>query len=171
MHAATENASTSTRVRSPGQPEPREPGSVLEPRRSPSPQGPGSPRAVLGGSDEFKTAGWVFHRDDIFVRPRLTALFEALRAEPAVKRCKGVLSWRERVGRPGREGRRKLHLRTRGSSKRQPFGNYRRRVEGGAGRELRRARRGERGERAAALDWDAVERAVLAALKPQRPAK
>ena len=63
----------------------------LGPAPIPTAVTPGKPHRVLGGNDEFKTAGWVFSREDVFARPRLTALFQSLASEPMVKRFKGVL--------------------------------------------------------------------------------
>ena len=172
VHAATENASTSTPGSVPGTAGTARIGlGPLGAAPKPVAAGPGVPARVLGGSDEFKTAGWVFHRDDIFVRPRLTALFEALRAEPAVKRCKGVL----RVGKEWVVPAEKAD----GSFTFEPVAHRRdSRLEiiVAASEEARDANFVEpaaenAGKAAAALDWDAVERAVLAALKPQRPAK
>lgn len=189
--AAAANASTSTPTSTSGS------GSVskgaatsetgfagpLGPAPTPVAVAPGVPARVLGGTDEFRTAGWVFHRDDVFVRPRLTALFEALRAEPAVKRCKGVL----RVGKEWVAPAERAD----GTFTLEPVAHRRDsrleiivaasvsaggRGEGDASEEARDADGVESapasaGKAAAALDWDAVERAVLAALKPQRPAR
>ena len=51
----------------------------------------GKPSLALGGTAEFKTAGLVFHRDEVFLRHSLKALFESLEKHPSVVRCKGVL--------------------------------------------------------------------------------
>ena len=51
----------------------------------------GKPSQALGGTAEYKTAGLVFHRDEVFLRHSLKALFESLEKHPSVVRCKGVL--------------------------------------------------------------------------------
>ena len=51
----------------------------------------GAPSRVVGGDDFFETAGFAFHRDEVFVRPRVLALFESLHSHPSVVRCKGAV--------------------------------------------------------------------------------
>lgn len=63
----------------------------LGPAPIPTSVAPGRPHRVLGGTDEFKTCGWVFSREDVFMRHKLTQFFDALASEPAVKRFKGVV--------------------------------------------------------------------------------
>ena len=43
----------------------------LGPAPIPTSVAPGRPHRVLGGTDEFKTCGWVFSREDVFVRPKV----------------------------------------------------------------------------------------------------
>ena len=147
----------------------------------------GAPRRVVGGDDAFETAGFAFHRDEVFVRPRLLALFESLHSHPSVVRCKGVV----RVGKewvaPAFCGQHRVAL--------EPVA-YRRdsRVEvivkrnagidadaddaaaapadapneaGPAGDEVDASVRSA-GRAAATRDWDALERAIKAAVKPPR---
>ena len=147
----------------------------------------GAPRRVVGGDDAFETAGFAFHRDEVFVRPRLLALFESLHSHPSVVRCKGVV----RVGKewvaPAFCGQQRVAL--------EPVA-YRRdsRVEvivkrnagidadaddaaaapadapneaGPAGDEVDASVRSA-GRAAATRDWDALERAIKAAVKPPR---
>ena len=144
----------------------------------------GAPARVLGGDDAFETAGFAFDRDEVFVRHRLVSLFESLRSNESVVRCKGVVrvgkEWVAPAFDSGEEGGVAL----------EPVA-YRRdsRIEvivkknetdatprparppdeasNEAGDEGERTVRSA-GRAAAACDWDALERAIKAAVKPPR---
>ena len=137
---------------------------------------PGKAHRVLGGTEEFKTAGWVFSREDVFVRPKLKVLFEALAAEPRVKRVKGVMrvgaDWVMPTFETGELGMSSVKL--------EPIA-YRRdsRLEvivmastSAGGNEDIGVGVGEEegcpGRAAAACDWDALEAAIKAAMKPPK---
>ena len=148
----------------------------------------GAPSRVVGGDDFFETAGFAFHRDEVFVRPRVLALFESLHSHPSVVRCKGVV----RVGKewvaPAFEGEEFVSL--------EPVA-YRRdsRIEvivkrnasadvssvaddapaptdapneAGPVWDESDASVRSAGRAAATRDWDALERAIKAAVKPPR---
>jgi hypothetical protein len=129
----------------------------------------------------------VFSREDVFARPRLTALFEALASEPRVKRFKGVM----RVGaewvmpivqvEAGRANGVRIKL--------EPIA-YRRdsrlevivMVSSSAGNEEGACNEGDGGgeevegtecaaRAAAACDWDALEAAIKAAIRPPKAVK
>lgn len=168
-------------------------GGPLGPAPMPTAVAPGKPHRVLGGTAEFKTVGWVFGREDVFVRPRLTALFESLAAEPRVKRFKGVMrvgaEWVMPVVDSGGGGSGVVERRV----KLEPIA-YRRdsRLEiivmssphagdegggggigGGGGGEEDEEEKGVKcaGRAAAVCDWDALEAAIKAAIKPSRAVK
>jgi hypothetical protein len=148
----------------------------------------GAPSRVVGGDDFFETAGFAFHRDEVFVRPRVLALFESLHSHPSVVRCKGAV----RVGKewvaPAFEGEERVAL--------EPVA-YRRdsRIEvivkrnasadvssvaddapaptdapneAGPVWDESDASVRSAGRAAATRDWDALERAIKAAVKPPR---
>ena len=139
----------------------------------------GAPSRVLGGDDAFATAGFAFHRDDVFCRRRLL-LFESLRAF-GYRAVQGRGARWEGVGRAGVRGGRRRRARARGVPPRQPRRGHRHesRVDdrpGGrapneagltSGDEAEETVRSA-GKAAAACDWDALERAIKAAVKPPR---
>ena len=139
----------------------------------------GAPSRVLGGDDAFATAGFAFHRDDVFCRRRLLLLFESLHAHPGVVRCKGVV----RVGKEwvapafgGEEGvalepvayrrdsRVEVIVASVESTTPADAPNEAGTTSGDEAEETVRSA----GRAAAACDWDALERAIKAAVKPPR---
>ena len=139
----------------------------------------GAPSRVLGGDDAFETAGFAFHRDDVFCRRRLLLLFESLHAHPGVVRCKGVV----RVGKEwvapafgGEEGvalepvayrrdsRVEVIVASVESTTPADAPNAAGTTSGDEAEETVRSA----GRAAAACDWDALERAIKAAVKPPR---
>ena len=139
----------------------------------------GAPSRVLGGDDAFATAGFAFHRDDVFCRRRLLLLFESLHAHPGVVRCKGVV----RVGKEwvapafgGEEGvalepvayrrdsRVEVIVRRVESTTSADAPNEAGLTSGDEAEDTVRSA----GKAAAACDWDALERAIKAAVKPPR---
>ena len=154
------------------------------PPRPPAPT-IGAPARAFGGDDAFETAGFAFHRDEVFVRHRLLALFESLRANASVVRCKGAV----RVGKewvaPGfasgeggvalepvayrRDSRVEVIVRKTNASSTRPTRptdapNEDSNEGGDVAEEMVRSA----GRAAAARDWDALERAIKAAVKPPR---
>jgi G3E family GTPase len=150
------------------------------PRRAPP--SPGRPARVLGGGGEgaeaYETAGWIFSRDDRFVRPRLARVFAALAAEPRVVRFKGVV----RVGKewvaPSTETKQDPET---GDARvtLEPVA-YRRdsrievivRTEEGAAETAAGGGEGtvdDAGRAAGRRDWDALERAILDAVADPKP--
>ena len=167
----------------------------LGPAPIPTAVTPGKPHRVLGGTAEFKTAGWVFSREDVFARPRLIALFQSLMSEPRVKRFKGVVrvgaEWVMPVvvndpdggGGGGvvklepiayrRDSRLEIIVMTSSSSSSSSDGGG-----GGGGGDGGGDGVGEENEgvdcaarAAAACDWDALEAAIKAAIQPPRAVK
>jgi hypothetical protein len=136
---------------------------------------------VRGGDDGHATCGWVFHRDDVFARPLLARLLTALANEPAVKRVKGVLrlgsEWVAPAVAVGGDGRTRVALEPaayRRDSRIEIIATNvaaRGEISKGEGEDDRvvdgdvvdRA-----GEAARANDWDAVESAIVATLKPPK---
>ena len=152
------------------------------PRPRRAPPSPGRPARVLGGGGEgaeaYETAGWIFSRDDRFVRPRLARVFAALAAEPRVVRFKGVV----RVGKewvaPSTETRKDPET---GDARvtLEPVA-YRRdsrievivRTEEGAAETAAGGGEGtvdDAGRAAGRRDWDALERAILDAVAEPKP--
>ena len=139
----------------------------------------GAPSRVLGGDDAFETAGFAFHRDDVFCRRRLLLLFESLHAHSGIVRCKGVV----RVGKEwvapafgGEEGvalepvayrrdsRVEVIVASVESTTPADAPNAAGTTSGDEAEETVRSA----GRAAAACDWDALERAIKAAVKPPR---
>ena len=155
--------------------------SSAPPPTPPPPPTRGAPTRVRGGDDGHATCGWVFHRDDVFARPLLARLLTALANEPAVKRVKGVLrlgsEWVAPAVAVGGDGRTRVAL--------EPAA-YRRdsRIEiiatnvAARGEIIKGKGEDDRvvdgdvvdraGEAARANDWDAVESAIVATLKPPK---
>jgi G3E family GTPase len=162
-------------------------GGGLGPAPIPTAVMPGKPHRVLGGTAEFKTIGWVFSREDVFVRPRLTALFEALESEPRVVRFKGVIrvgaEWvmpvvdttggvkRVKLGPIAYRRDSRLEIIVMASSSAGHDGGG----EGGGGEEVESVDGVEEwecaGRAAAAGDWDALEAAIKAAIRPPMAVK
>ena len=158
---------------------------------------PGKPYRVLGGTAEFKTAGWVFSREEVFARPRLTALFQSLASEPRVKRVKGVVrvgaEWvmPQVVNDPDgggagggggmvklepiayrRDSRLEIIVMTTSSSSSDGEGGGGGGGDGGEGEGSEENEGVECAARAAAAcDWDALEAAIKAAIQPPRAVK
>ncbi|MDA9097647.1 CobW family GTP-binding protein [bacterium] len=146
-----------------------------------APPSVGNPTAALGGTDEFKTCGLVFHREELFLRSRLIQLFHVLNTHPQVVRSKGVL----------RVGKEWVAPRFNGETVELEPVAYRRdsRIEiivkvGGTegigqifGEETKNESPSDdsiddiialAGNAAGALDWVGLEQSVKAALKPPR---
>ena len=151
---------------------------------------PGKPHRVLGGTKEYTTAGWVFSRDEVFVRPKLHALLQSLASEARVKRFKGVL----RVGTEWvmplvdtakggdnevslepiayrRDSRLEVIVMAAGEGDGEGEGEEGVVKTGGGEEEDDKATVAGvecAGRAAAACDWDALEAAIKAAIKPPK---
>jgi G3E family GTPase len=146
-----------------------------------SPPEIGSPSRALGGTNEYATAGYVFHRDEVFFRNRLIDLWRALCEDLSVVRCKGVMrvgkewvapAWDQKTRKVElepvayrRDSRIEVIVRVGGERKTSEADSLE--TSGGVQDEM-----GEKiasaGIAAGSGDWDALEEAIKAALKPRR---